>query len=81
MRIAIKEANGRGFTLRLPSRLLFNYAAAIIAPSLMKKHGLMINRKQSLKFVHTVNRVRYRNRGWKFLECDTNDGQHIEITL
>ena len=81
MRIALKEANGKGFTLRLPSRLLFNYAAALIVPSLTKKHGLIITRKQSLTFVRVLNRVRHKNHGWKFLECETHDGQRIEITL
>ena len=81
MKIALKVADGKGFMLRLPSRLLFNYAAALIVPSLIKKHGLIITRKQSLTFMRALNHARHKNRGWKLLEYETHDGERIDITL
>ena len=81
MRIAIKESDGRGFTLRIPTRLLFNYAAAMVAPPLMKKYGFPLTRRQSVSLVRTLNHVRHKNRGWKFLEFESHDGQRVEITL
>lgn len=81
MRIVLKEPGGRGFTLRFPSCMIFNYAAAMIAPPFMRKHGVNITARQAFGLIRAVNSSRHANPGWKLLEAETQSGQHVEIVL
>ena len=81
MRIIIKEPDGRNINIRLPSRIVFNRITAVFAPMVVKNRGIHFTRKQALHFIKAINSARRKNPGWKLVEIESSEGQHVEIQL
>ena len=79
MKIIIKEPGKKIISLPIPTRLIFNYAAAVIAPPFMRKHGINVTVRQAFCLINAINRSRHAFPGWKLLEAETKDGQCVEI--
>lgn len=79
MRIIIKEPGKKSISLPIPTRLVFNYAAAVIAPPFMRKHGINVTVRQAFGLINAINRSRHAHPEWKLLEFKSKDGQHVEI--
>ncbi len=81
MRIYIKENGGHKICLRVPTRLAFNSLTASVAPGILQKHGLSLEREQMVAFCRMVHICRKRHKNWKLVEIRSSDGDIVEVVL
>lgn len=82
MRIVV-EGNEHHSPIKLlfPTGLVLNRFTAIFAPMVLKDSEVTVTRKQAVRFIKELKRCKKRFPGWKIVEVDAADGEHIEITL
>lgn len=80
MRIRVKDEN-TNLRLLLPTGLFLNRVTAVLAPGLLKKQGVTIERKQAVAFVKALNRYRRSHKDWVLVEVHSKDGAHVKIKL
>ncbi|MGN1002915.1 MAG: hypothetical protein ACI4PC_09100 [Oscillospiraceae bacterium] len=82
MRILVKEAEGRGVNIVLPSRLVLNSLSARAAASLVsRKTGVSIPGSAAAEMIRAINRFRRRHPDWCLVEVDSADGERVRIKL
>ena len=81
MRIIIDEGKGKPIKIVLPTGMLLNRLTASMAPGMLEKKGIIITREQALRLAQAFRSCRRHHPGWKLVEIDSSDGEHIEISL
>lgn len=81
MQIYIKENEGHEIHLRFPARLAFNSLTASVAPGILQKHGISLEKEQVVAFYRVLHTCRKRHKNWKLLQMRSSDGDVIEIVL
>ncbi len=81
MKIIVHSPGSQNIRLWFPSRLALNSATALLLPEMMKQNGITITRKQAQAMVRAIHTCRRNNPGWKIVEVQSANGDHVEIAL
>jgi len=81
MIISLRAKQGKDIRIVIPTGLALNRITACILPAALKRRGLMLTRRQLLAILRALRECRKRNSGWKLIEAETADGEHVEITI
>ncbi len=80
MKISIKQADGKGFKIIFPTRLLLNPIGARLMAKSVKMNGHSITPEQASALAKEINRCR-KGGGWKMVEVRSADGEEVDITI
>ena len=90
MKVVIDGGNGVGHRLVffVPVGFVLNNFVASIAPKYLKGCGIDITKEQAKKTVKELRKClsglrsyKRRHPGWKLVEIEGSDGEHLEITI
>ena len=81
MKIIMRDGEGANIKLVIPTAVLINRFTALLAPRLLKTHGISITGKQAVALVKELRESKRRHRGWKLVEIHGDDGEAFEITI
>lgn len=81
MRIRISETPSKGFSLRLPTKLLLNPLTAPILSRQLKKHGVNLSAKSLRLLIKAVGDYQKTHPDWLLVEVDSAKGERVEIRL
>lgn len=80
MKIQI-SSSGQRFNISIPSGIVFNRATAVLMPAVMKKNGINISVKASVKMIKELNNYRKNNPEWYLVEINSSKGDTVRIKL
>ena len=82
MRISVKESEGKGINIVLPTGMVLNrLTAAVICRTLRKHSDLRITSRQAMVLIKEVKRCKRRNPGWNLVEVKSSDGDDVLVRL
>ena len=81
MKIIVQSAGAETVKLCLPSGLALNPVSALVLPKLLRRNGINADSRQMLLLMRAVNRYRRSHPGWKLVEVESADGEHVEISI
>ena len=67
--------------LLFPTGLVFNRLTVHFMPRALKDSEVKITRRQAMRLIKELRRCKKRFPGWKIVEVDSADGEHVEVKL
>ena len=82
MRIVINGTDSHiPIKLLFPTGLVLNRFTAAFIPMALKDEDIPVTRTQAIRLIKELKRCKKRFPGWKLVEVQSAEGEHIEISV